>query len=206
MAMLQLLDLLFQVHQLLGQVQDLDGLDGVVQDRHGGPNLLARLITRQVAFEGIHGLARGLLQLPQGALDDLPAGATVGRQEGGQLQPVLQRGKADGGFLRGGVDGRLSEQRGDGHLLLPAQFVAVSRHRFGSRLAQMGRFWQSRAVTEFYALDGFRAAFLPRTGLFRAYKALQARMVEADKVRGGIGAQDGPEMQVLCYYDGCEPK
>ena len=88
-AMLQLLDLLLQVCELVGQVQDLDRFDGMVQDRHGGPDLLAWLARRQIPLEGLDGLACGLLKLAQGSLDHLPAGRPVGSQESGQLEPVF---------------------------------------------------------------------------------------------------------------------
>ncbi len=137
MGMCQSLDLLFQVSQLLDQVQDLDCFDGMVQDRHGGTDLVTRLVALQVSLEGRDSLAGCPLQLPQCAFDDLAAGRPVGAQEDRQLEPVLQGCKADGSFLRGGVNRRLDEQRGDGLLLLPAQFVAVSWHGAYPRLYQM---------------------------------------------------------------------
>ncbi len=140
MGMCQSLDLLFQIGQLLEQIQDLDRFDGVVQDRHSGTDLVTRLVTGKVAFEGLDSLARCSLQLPQGAFDDLATGRPVCSHESGQPEPVLQGGKADVGFPSGGVDGRLGEQRCDGLFLLPAQFVAVSKHCHCSRLAQMARF------------------------------------------------------------------
>jgi hypothetical protein len=105
-----LLNLLFQVRNLLSQVQGLNGSNRVLQDGHGRPNLRPGFATNQIPPQGLHGLSGGTLQPAQGGFDNLAAGVAVELRELRQAEPALEGAVADLGLARGLLDRRFRQE------------------------------------------------------------------------------------------------
>jgi hypothetical protein len=109
--------LLLQVGDTLGQVEQLDGADRVLQDLPGGRHLDGGPAAIQVPRQRRHGQAGDPLQEGDSVLDELPPGRTELAGEARLLELVGQCPRADPGLDRGGLDRRLGQEGGDGRLL-----------------------------------------------------------------------------------------
>src|SRR5262249_34904535 len=119
-----LLDLLLQLSELLGQVHDLDGPQRVVEDAQRRPDLRPGVAAPEVTPEGADRGAGGLLQPGDGALDHLTAGLPVPGQELRLGQPVAEGPLRHPRLLGRLLDGRHREQGSEGLLALAAALPA----------------------------------------------------------------------------------
>src|SRR5262249_40352751 len=81
----------FEFLDPLDQVHQFDGLDGVVEDAQGSPDLVAGMAAGQVPFQGLDGPARGPLQPADRGFHDAPPGLAVGGLELREAQPPVRR-------------------------------------------------------------------------------------------------------------------
>jgi hypothetical protein len=97
-----------QIFHALDEVHDLEGFQALFQNGDGGPDLIARAVTSEVAAKGRHRLAGRLLQTGDGRFDDSPTCSTIGPLKATLVQPEAKCSLGDARLVGSRLNGYFS--------------------------------------------------------------------------------------------------